>query len=252
MRQYITSARGEGVKFVKKLISDSSFRRERNLVVVEGERTIADLPAYVRVESVYILKEKEDKFSRFFGLCGDVNICTENVMRAISSAVTPPGVLAVVQLPLQREQGDRLIVLDGITDPGNMGTVIRTAAALGGWDVLCVDCCSATSPKAVRAGMGGIFRVNVKEISGEEAEKYTRGYKIFALDMHGENVYNIKKDEFTGRFAVAAGGEAFGLSDGLRKRADKIISLPMPGDMESLNAAVSLAVTLYTVEYALK
>ena len=94
--------------------------------------------------------------------------------------------------------------------------------------------------------------MNVKEISGEEAEKYTRGYKIFALDMHGENVYNIKKDEFTGRFAVAAGGEAFGLSDGLRKRADKIISLPMPGDMESLNAAVSLAVTLYTVEYALK
>lgn len=252
MRQYITSTAGAGVKFIKRLISDNSFRKESGLIVVEGERTLADLPADVKVKTLYVLEEKADKFARFFSLCGDVNVCTQNVMRAVSSATTPSGIVAVAELPPARKTGDKLIILDGITDPGNMGTIIRTAAALGGYDILCIDCCSVTSPKAVRASMGGIFRVNIKEIGKEDAEEYTREYKIFALDMHGENVYNISASEFTGKFAVAAGGEAFGISPWLKGRAERIISLPMPGDMESLNAAVSLAVTLYTIEYALK
>ena len=222
------------------------------MTVAEGERTLADLPDGIQVAALYVLKEKADRFSRFFDMCEDVYLCTENVMRAVSSEKTPCGIAAVVKLPPAKPLSDKLILLDGITDPGNLGTVIRTAAALGGYDILCVNCCSATSPKVVRASMGGIFRVNIAETDENGAEEYTRGYKIFALDMHGENVYNIRKSEFTGKYAVAVGSEAFGLSQAVRDRAYKTLSLPMPGDMESLNAGVSLSVTLYTVEYALK
>lgn len=250
--QHITSVRGAGVQFVKKLISDKSFRREQSLLAAEGERIIADLPPSVHIRTLYVLEDKAEKFAKYAAAAEEVIYCTDNVMRAISSASTPAGIVAVADKPVSVKTGEELIVLDGITDPGNMGTIVRTACACGVRDILCLDCCDPFSPKVIRASMGGIFRVNIVEAAREEAEKYLREYKIFALDMQGENVYNIEKKEFTGRYAIAVGSEAFGLSPKLRAAAYKTVSLPMSGEMESLNAAISLSIVLYTVKYALK
>ena len=252
MEQYITSSAGAGVKRVKRLMAERAFRRQENAVTAEGERLIADLPEDVEISVLYIDAEKKEKYTRLAQRAKQVIYCTSNVMRALSDTATPCGVLAVTEMPHKKFKEGALVIADGVSDPGNLGAVIRTAAACGAGGVLAVEGCDVFSPKVVRASMGGVFRVPLMQIGREELGEYTRGYKVFALDMHGENVYNMKKEDFSGRFALAVGGEAFGLSAQVREAAERIISLPMSGDMESLNAAVSLSVALYTVLYALK
>ena len=252
MENYITSSTGAGVKRVKKLASSRAFRMSEGVVIAEGERIIRDLPLEAQIQTLYLLREKKDKYAYLSERAQEVIYCSENVMRAMSDTSTPCGVLALVRRPSNVFSSGNAVIADGISDPGNLGTIVRTAAACGVKNVLAAGCCDAFSPKAVRASMGGVFRTAIVECPREEAVAHARDFKIFALDMRGENVYNIKKSEFSGRYALAVGSEAFGLSEQLKAAAFKCVSLPMAGEMESLNAAVSLAVALYTVEYALK
>ncbi len=150
--------------------------------------------------------------------------------------MTPSGILATVKINKVDDKIEgNVAVLDRISDPGNMGTIIRTCAACGVENVIAIDCVDQYSPKVIRASMGGIFALKILE-----------NHRVYALDMKGENLYTMEKFDLP--FAIAVGNESKGLSKNF-KEISKIISLPMSGKIESLNAGVSMSVALYEIIY---
>ena len=138
-----------------------------------------------------------------------------------------------------------VLVLDRISDPGNLGTIIRTAAATGFHDIVLIECCDPFSPKTVRSSSGGIFYTDFYPVSFEEfyEEVVKSGAKIYIADMAGENIFNMKNiDE---KYALVIGNEGGGVADRLKSGAARTISLPMKSQMESLNAGVSASVMMY-------
>ncbi len=178
---------------------------------------------------------------------------TPAVLRAVADTDTPQGVLAAVKLPgwtwedLWRRPDPLVLVIDGLRDPGNLGTLIRSAEAAGAAGVVVsrgtVD---PTNPKTLRAAMGASFRLPVLETaSGIEAARLLRrrGVRLVATDPRASRP--VFAADLTGPVAVAVGGEAAGLGPGLRAAADEVVTIPILGAAESLNAAVAGAIVLY-------
>ena len=168
-------------------------------------------------------------------------------MQQISDTTTPAGIVAVVAMPPDRRVSkEDVVVLDGISDPGNFGTIVRTCVACGITQILAVNCTDWTAGKVVRGSMGGVFSVNIVTVAGgDEAGALLADHNVYALDMGGENVYEAVIDKAK-PFALVTGNEAHGVSQFFRQRADKILALPMKEGMESLNAAVATSIALYT------
>ncbi len=182
------------------------------------------------------------------------NICFElspSSFSEISDTVTSQGVIAVVQLPDERRDGatsDLVVLLDGVHDPGNVGTLIRSCDGFGFQGVCCgTNTADPFSPKAVRATMGGLFRLIV---SVDESpvfihrwlEYYPSGHIIVA-DAHAE--IPCFEADLTGPCILVVGSEAFGVSDSVLQLATTRISIPMSLQAESLNAAIAGSVLLY-------
>ena len=174
----------------------------------------------------------------------ETTVVSDDVFSYISDEVTPQGVLAVLEEEFKAAASPRgnCVLLDGIRDPGNMGTIIRTCAAAGVTDIYLIDCCDPYSPKAVRASMSGIYRVSLYVLSRESAADVLKDIPVITADMSGKDVFSSVAPE---RFCLAIGSEAQGLSEEIRKLAAFSVAIPMKNGIESLNAGVSLAVILY-------
>ena len=170
-------------------------------------------------------------------------------MNAISDTSTPPGILCVIDIPNFDFDDKNIVVLDGVSDPGNFGTIIRTCVACGVKNIIAINCVDYTSPKVVRSSMGGVFKVVVKNVNYEKALQLLEGYNVLSLDMSGKSIYDMEKTD--SKIALVVGSEAHGVSKIMLDRCDNLISLPMIGDIESLNAAISLSVALYHLTFAL-
>ena len=160
------------------------------------------------------------------------------------------GVLAVFPRPDHgvRKPTSNAIVLDGVADPGNVGTIIRTAGACGFRDVYLVNCADCFAPKVVRSSMGGVFRVNIHVGGIDEVFSVLKesGYSVYSLDMGGESVFEANVDK---PCAIVVGSEARGVSEYVREHADKVLCLPMVDDTESLNAGVSASTVMYVINF---
>ena len=168
---------------------------------------------------------------------------SEDVFKSISGEVSPQGLLCVIKKPrlnLAPPSG-KCVFLDGVSDPANVGAIIRTAAAAGFNDVYAADSADVYNPKSVRASMGGIFKVRIYEGTRENLLK-TVNLPVVAADMGGESAFSAVVPE---KFCLAIGNEANGISAAVKNSAYKIISIPMLNGMESLNAAVSAGVLMY-------
>lgn len=240
--EIITSVSNAKIQRIKLLLRDRDERWNSNEYIVEGVNIVDDMPRYL-IKELFILKTNYDKYSSWDVPCHLVSL---NVMEAITDTVTPQGVIAIAKMQnkddaIQYENSDYSnrgvsIVLDNLRDPGNVGTIIRTAAACGVNNIVIYgQVCDPYSPKAVRASMGGIFYVTISKILPK---------RLYALDMGGRNIYTLS-DAMPSNYGIIVGSEAHGVSSELRAAAEEIISLPMNGRIESLNAGVSLAVALY-------
>lgn len=253
MRETITSVANAKIKYFRSLKLKENRYKEGKLLA-EGGNIVRDLPEEVIVESVIVAQDKLEQFSdvlaRYDGTRTKIYEVSEKCMQQISDTTTPSGIVAVVAMPLaKRVIKEDVAVLDGISDPGNFGTIVRTCVACGISQILAVGCTDWTAGKVVRGSMGGVFSVNiVTETSKEEIGKLLAGHNVYALDMGGENIYqaSIDKDR---PFALVAGNEAHGVSPYFRERATKVLALPMKEGMESLNAAVAMSIALYTLVY---
>lgn len=248
----ITSVNNEKVKNVVKLLTNSKARRLQQAFVVEGERIVKEIPTESVLEC-YV----SDKYD-VSNLPAQVSyeVVESNVFRKMADTQNPQGVLCVVSMPNvdfdtfmgTREVGPiHLLILEGIQDPGNMGTMIRTAEGAG-FDAIIADRSTVDifNPKVTRSTMGSLFRVPViySDDLGEDLNVLKkRDVTLYAAHLNGKNDYD--KEEYSNRLAIMIGNEGNGLSDEITSLADKLVKIPMKGQLESLNAAVAAALLMY-------
>jgi TrmH family RNA methyltransferase len=234
-------------QYIKKIrsLKDKKFRDEFNLYLVEGVKLVREvLSLSLPIESIIAT---EDGFNKLAVAVNEnlVTKVTESVFESISNEVTPQGVLAVVKKQISEKiDNGASVFLDGVADPGNVGAIIRTAAASGYKNVyLAHGSADAYSPKSVRASMGGIFKVNIIEGEREQLIKKIKE-PIVVADMLGKNLFEFEK----GEYCLVIGNEGNGVSEQLKKIAQHIVSIPMQNGMESLNASVSAGILMYALK----
>lgn len=177
---------------------------------------------------------------------------SDSEMESASDTESPQGVLAVARVPVfaipEPHSGFRMIVLDAVQDPGNAGTILRTAAALGVTHTVAlpgtVDLWNA---KVVRSAMGASFTHPTSSATWPELESWLRSYGIplWVSDADGEQF--TRADAVPDRLALAVGNEGSGLSRGIMESAERVVSIPMSADVESLNVAVATGILLYAL-----
>lgn len=184
---------------------------------------------------------------------GEVLLVTPAVMQAISAQKTPQGVCCTVRIPEEPERldGSLLVAMDGVQDPGNVGTILRTADAAG-FDgaLLSGACADLYGPKTLRATMGSVFRVPVRrtdDLPAALAEMKRRGYAIVATELGGADFYAHCPHESA---VLVIGSEGSGVSPQVRAVATHHLVLPMRGGAESLNAAVAAGIMIYEMARA--
>ena len=237
----ITSKSNAKIKEIASL-KDKKFRKKSGLYVVEGYKMVSE--ALSNQKGVKLLVGTSEGLARFSCFEIDKIEVSEDVFSYVSDAVTPQGVLAVLSEDFVEPKTPikPCVLLDGISDPGNMGTIIRTCAAAGVKDVYLVDCCDVYSPKVVRSSMSGIFFVNLSILKREDVASVMGDTPIIIADMGGESVFDFNPPD---RYCLVIGNEANGVSKEVRSLAAHTVKIPMAKTSESLNAGVSLAILIY-------
>ncbi len=240
MIRSITSTQNPEIKDVAKL-ADAKERKKQQRFIAEGIRTVATFFDHNKTPiQLYVTPRMQKEVGQ---LTLDYTVVSEPVMEKMSQASTPSGVLAVFEIPKQPEQ-EQLgegIVLAQLADPGNIGTLIRTCAALGRYSIVAVESADVWSPKVIQASAGTIAAMNVFNWQWEEVMKYKRTLNLVALvaangkPLHGKIPHSL----------LVIGSEAHGIPAHWVDTCDQTATLPMPGNVESLNAAVAGSIAMY-------
>ena len=247
----ITSTSNPQIKQVVNLQAKGKVRSELGLFVVEGRKMVEEVPESlcrkVFVSESYLESQKNRNFFDKF----QVETVPDVVFRHMSDTKTPQGILAVVQQQKYMLEdlmtGGPVLVLEGIQDPGNLGTMLRTGEGAGIAGILAdrqtVD---RYNPKVVRSTMGSLYRVPyvVSEDLRESVKTLKkRGFSVYAAYLKGtENYTDIRYPKAS---AYLIGNEGNGLTDETAQLADTYVRIPMEGRVESLNAAVAAALLMY-------
>lgn len=233
-------------------LHDARTRRRDGNHLAEGRRVCEEALAAADVIAVFHTVEHDDLVASLPAGVPHTRV-DERVMARLSDAVTPQGVVAVVRTPdLARPVpgAGPVLVLDRVSDPGNVGTLIRTAAALGA-AVVCAGGADPFGPKAVRASAGTCYRTGVHRRSdlGEVvAELRGSGRILLGLAADGaRNLVDAVRDVSGAHFALVVGSEPAGIDPDGRTALDVMIRIPMQRGVESLNVAAAGAIALYTL-----
>ncbi len=249
----ITSGSNQQMKNITMLMKKAKARREQGLVVVEGRKMCVEAPREwidkVYVSESFLLEAEAREL-----LAGtEYEVVSDHVFKSVSDTQTPQGILSLVRMPqyelsqLLRGSCTRLLVLESIQDPGNLGTMLRTGEGAGITGVIMnrttVD---LFNPKTIRSTMGSIYRVPyfvAEDLGAALRELKGQGVRVYAAHLRGKLQYD--EPDYTVGTAFLIGNEGNGLSDEIAGCADTYIRIPMEGKVESLNAAVSAALLMY-------
>ena len=230
----------EHLRYLSKL-KQKKFRLQEGLVIVEGKRTLEQLFAWsIKAKELYIV-ESEPIVSSAISYT-----VSEQGMKRLCDSEQPQKIAGLFSLPKSRKiTFEKAFYLEDISDPGNLGTIFRIAAAFN------IDClilspktCEISSLKVIRASLGAVYKVPFFFCEVENLQELKA--HIFALDIQGK----IPLAHFAPPaepFIVALGNEAKGISSSILKIAEETLCIPMPGEMESLNVSVSSAILAYTL-----
>jgi len=246
----ITSAKNPMIQRLKELKSVKARRRE-GLFLVEGEVMIREaLKCGLKLREA-VADDGCEAFALELEKTGmRVAMVSRSLIETICETQTPQGVCASFEMPAPLEMGnlpDRIVALDGVQDPGNVGTIWRTADAAG-FQAMLLGAGSADplSPKVQRSAMGSGFRVGFAhaEVLCDALDVLReKGYAIIASDLKGADFY--ERPDCGRKFVLVIGNEARGISDEVRACANCLVKLPMRGGAESLNAAVAAGIMMY-------
>ena len=233
------------VKLIRSL-QQKKFREEHGLFIVEGLRSIQEaLRANASIESIFWTEAFSEKNSNHMNTISAVQ--NESVlmaeMKQLSPSTTPPGVLAVCKIPIfdSPDMNRNFIYLDHISDPGNMGTILRTALWFGIHNIVLSEACiDPFNPKVVRGAMGAHFHISW--IGTMPLCAFT-DYKVLGADYRGNSILAVKK--IPDKWVLVMGSEAHGISSDVHDELDQLIAIPKVGTGESLNVGVSMGILLH-------
>lgn len=244
MVKMITSKQNALIKEIRSL-SDKKYRDKLGLFIIEGVKPVKEAVA-LGIE-IKVIVGTERGLSGIHVEDATIEIVTEEVFDYISEEKTPQGVLAVAFKPknqLVSPEGSALL-LDGVSDPSNVGAIIRTAAAAGyNYIYTTTDCADPYSQKAVRSSMSGVFRVHVMR-ADIDALLDAINLPLVVADMDGKSVFDLS---LNGAHCLVIGSEGHGVSDKVLSKAKYVVKIPMDNGVESLNAAVSAGILMYSLK----
>lgn len=224
-------------------LRDKKYRNATGKYLIEGVRLVNDALKYgAEIVEVFVRESDEANF------CYDnQTVVSDRVFAKLSDTVSTQGVIAVAKktaMAFSNPVGNCL-VLDQLQDPGNVGTLIRTAVACGFTDIYAVSCVDLYSPKVLRSAMSAHFCINLHEDQDiEQVFASLADTTTVAADMNGVNVFET---DFSTQVALIVGNEGNGLSKYSRSHVKKTVSLPMANNFESLNVAVAGSVIMYQI-----
>lgn len=258
----ITSISNPRMKEIVQLRKKSRLRTKTGTFLVEGLRMIREVPQD-RLVQLYVTDDfyKKHRDESFFA--AEKILVSPEVFAYISDTKTPQGILAVVRQnsfseaeilencrnrnQTKGEKKAQMLVLDNIQDPGNLGTIFRTAEAAGVTGILLSrDCADIYNPKTIRSTMGAIFRMpfaHAEDLAGAVEKLKEQGVHTYAAHLDGEQVYD--EEDYCQATAFLIGNEGNGLSPEVAACADTWVRIPMEGQAESLNAAVAASILMF-------
>ena len=237
------------IKELTALRDKSKARREAGLYIVEGPKMCEEAPANMVVNTFVTQKCVES--NKTWLVDRKYEVVEERIFEKLSDTKTPQGILSVVRQPKYElsdilREGNLYVILEDIQDPGNMGTIVRTAEGAGVAGIIMTKgCVDIYNPKTIRSTMGSVYRVPfvyVEDIAEAIAQIKAAGISIYAAHLKGEKYYDHIN---YGRAAFLIGNEGNGLKDDTAALADTYIKIPMSGKVESLNAAVATSILMY-------
>lgn len=245
--QNITSKQNQVIKHITKL-HDKKYRNAYNEIIVEGVNTINDFINHLNIKFAVCVAEKLSELESILNN-QNVEIYTVNsdLMKYISLTETPYGILLVCDRPKEeyKDCEKNGLILDSVSDPGNVGTILRSAKAFGFENIYLYNCVDVFSPKVIRASLGSIFALKVSNIDINKISEMSKKYNLYGLDMGNKNIKEIGEK---GDIIFVLGNEGRGLSSEVREYLSKYVSIPTREAIESLNVAVAASIAMYTVE----
>lgn len=278
--EIISSKDNKRIKYIRSLLEKGGIRKKNHSFVVEGIKLVDEALEYGNVldiivsESLYeeivsgdlarngLLSDNGKHIIKQVKQGTSLTVVSDAVFKSVSETITPQGILAEVEMPKHRLLEEKfleiayektgkikLLILEDTADPGNLGTIMRTAEAAGVTGVIMgkgtVD---IFNPKVVRSTMGSIFRLPfayVDDLKAVILRLKRDGISFYATHLKGKESY--RDISYSDKAGILIGNEARGLSDKIANLADTYVIIPMQGKVESLNAAVAAALMMYEV-----
>ena len=232
-----TSTSNEKIKNIKKL-QNKKYRNQENLFIVEGEHLVKEAFSLSRLE-LLIVEENYD-----IDIDIPKMIVSGKVMKYLSELETPTHYLGVVKKNNNNFIGKRIIALDGVQDPGNLGTIIRSSVAFN-FDTILLskDCVDTYNTKVLRATQGMILKVNIIRCDLCEVLSKLDNYKIYGTSVvNGKNIKDVKEKN---NIVVVMGNEGTGVTNEVQELCNDFIYIPMNKNCESLNVAVASSIIMH-------
>ena len=252
MIKTVSSANNETLKMIRSL-SRKKGRIKNNAYFAEGVRIVDDALKSANIRMVVasdVYAEKNPDFVKSVDkIVKNVYITDEKIFRELCMTENPQGIGAVIDIPSDSEVNfdgmNYVLILDSVSEPGNMGTIIRTAEAAGIERIFLTDgCADIYNPKTVRAAMGSLVRMKFSHCDDETVRRlHDVGFKIVATALY--NSVSIENVDIHGKRALVIGNEAHGVSDKIIGLSDFSVRIDMCGRVESLNAAVAAGISMY-------
>ena len=256
--ELISSKENKKIKYLKKLFSSSSFRREEGVFVAEGLRLCFDaLKSGVKVVSAFFSETFTQKNASFVkeaaAYAGEAYVLRDNLFAAACDTKTPQGVMFVIKRLDKSPDFDKIknngkvLALESVQDPVNLGTILRTAEAFGVSAVILTrDCCDIYSPKVARGSMGAVFRqpFTVTDDLPAFIERFNTFGTSYAAVLN-DNSVPLQNCDFHGAVMAVVGNEGNGLSDPVIHACTHPLYIPMRGGAESLNVSAAAGIILW-------
>lgn len=238
-----SSIQNEKIKSIKKL-REKKYRDIEGLFIVEGKNLVMEAYKNNLLKTLIVLDNSS------FNLSIETIRVSKNVMKYLSELNTPNEIMGICYKKKEENISGNILILDNIQDPGNLGTIIRSAVAFSiSTIIVSPDTVSIYNSKVLRSTQGLLFDVNiiVRDISGAIDDLKQKGYKIYGTKV--DNGKNLKDIDSTNKYAVIMGNEGSGVNKDILDKCDEYIYIPMNEKCESLNVGVATSIILYEMRY---
>lgn len=256
----ITSKDNERIKYTKSLLKSKKRNQEKKFMI-EGYRIVKQAMQcsatidYIVYNDEFLNKDEHKEFIQGLELEGYKMYKTTNkLFKEMCDTEKSQGIIAVVEYKEYslddslKEASDFIVVLDRIQDPGNMGTIIRTADAAGAQSIILLKgCVDVYNPKVIRSTMGSIFDINIVNCVDEDLDIIkNKGFNIVSSYLNTDNYYN--RVDYGDKVALVIGNEGNGIKDEIIDKSDILVKIPIYGKAESLNAAMASGILMYEIK----